>query len=137
MSCWRFEVGTYLRGTAPPSFELGCSRFQFWSLIMTTPKIPKKHMFDSRLGVALFDPWNAGTVDIPTVGMLDLNAKFIDQENNVLRAVALTPRPSMKSYFVNIEVDNGEVFIVCFRGVKYRVDRETSSAEYISTYDKY
>ena len=102
---------------------------------MNSYRIFQKQMFSENRGVALLDP--EGGDSVPRTGVFVQNAILIDNEDRFISTIFLKPVTQMASYVVNIEVSDGRLYFVDFRGYRYRFNSTTMIATYDEPYAKY
>tara|TARA_R110000868_G_scaffold193059_4_gene437725 strand:- start:1566 stop:1874 length:309 start_codon:yes stop_codon:yes gene_type:complete len=102
---------------------------------MNSDKVFQKQMFSEKQGIALLDP--EGGDSVPRTGLFVQNAILIDNEDRFISTIFLKPVTKMASYVVNIEVSDGGLYLVDFRGYRYRFNSTTMMATYDEPYEKY
>ena len=102
---------------------------------MSSYRILQKHMFSEKRGVAILDVDDGE--GIPKTGSFVQNAILIDGDDRFIRTIFLKPITKMASYVVNIEVEGKRIYLVDFRGYRYKFNTTTKTATYDKHYDKY
>ena len=110
---------------------------------MTKYSILKSYMLSKDFGVALLDISEDFIKHLPKTKRFFYgecfvqNAVTLNSNMEVESFLKIKPKTRMESYFVQIEIEQDNVFIVDFRGDRYLFDRDRMTAIYVDSYKKY
>ncbi|WP_375549884.1 hypothetical protein ABWI01_05845 [Oceanicaulis alexandrii] len=105
--------------------------------------ILKSYMLSKDFGIALLDTSKDFIKHLPKTKRFFYgecfiqNAAIINSKMEVESFLTIKPKTRMESCFVQIEIEQDNVFLVDFRGDRYLLDRDGMTATYVDSYKKY